>query len=96
MIICSEKDEWEYYHLCKIKYFFIYKNLKSFIIFGERIIVNYDQESGLYEENNIIADNPYICKQFENVLNVEPLLHLNLSSDPLKTLYYFKSAPYDA
>lgn len=96
-IICTDKDDFGLYHLCKVKYFFIKKCFKSFVIFGERIIVCYDSDSGLYEKRNLNQNNPLICKNFEDVLNLEPILHCNSveGSDQMDNLFYFQSAPFD-
>lgn len=36
MIVCVEKDEFGFFHLCQIQYIFINTNLEHFIIFGKK------------------------------------------------------------
>lgn len=95
-IICCKRDEWGLYHLCKIKFFFIYSDLENFIIYGDRITVIYDSDSGLYRKETLnFTFNDNICLNFNNVLNVEPVMHSNFTIENINEIvYYFPSEPF--
>lgn len=94
MTICTETDEYNYFHLCKINFMFLHKNMKDFFNFGERIVVSYNSISGLYHEEASFTDK-FICKNFNEVINIETVLCSKILVDScVEFVYYFKSTPF--
>lgn len=96
MHVCTEIDEFGYIHLCRIKHFFIHNDMEKIILYGDRIKIVYNEASGLYHEISENEQNQtQICKYFDEIINVEPVMCSKISiENDVQVIYYLKSAPF--
>lgn len=96
MFICVDKDSYDYFIICKIKYILINDCHTNIYFLGATTRITYNSDFGVYEQFEIkdVDHNvekiflfPYTC-----LLAPHPILQTNLCSIPV---YVFKYAPLD-
>lgn len=96
MCICIGKDCYDYFILCKIKYFLINSSYTNVYFLGTTIKVVYNSDFGVYEQFEVKNEDHKIDKislfPYSVLLAPHPILETHLNSI---AVYIFKYAPLD-
>lgn len=94
MNICVGKNIYGLYQILNINFILINKQFTDIDFVGKSFFVFFNAYSGLLEETHQHLNQDVMCFNYNELINVEPLLHYCDSAKNIH-MYYFKSAPYE-
>lgn len=89
MYVCADKNQYNIYSVCKIDLILLDKNFENIKFKGQKKYIAYDPLSGLFTINIGPDSNSIFFVEYNNLLNVEPLIHSKINN---QDFFYFKSS----